>query len=704
MPNSLGQITPLISDFTFGELSPEMIGRPDSPVYHRGAITMQNFVPRLTGGFRKRAGTLQIGKTYGDLTPRLQSLVISGSLWYLLEFTNNLLRVWKNGTTLLGTTYVTTYTTEELPALQFGWAYPSLFIAHQNHPPARLTYSGSDTFIFGDITIIGSSPQYYAGTTSTDSKTITGVTPDPTTDFFLTYTGKPISSPFLAPGTKVVSVTTNTIVVDTFPISNGATTVGISQDKDLPFQSASNYPAAVACANQRALWFSTATRPQGVWATIVGIWDDASMMQIQLVEVVVYTVQKMRVNGSGQPLDTNNVVVSAAAANTPAYDDIANTDEIIGDADGFTADIFSDRNDVVQWAVAARDIIIGTLSSHVMMPGDFTANTFSFQHLSKIGCAPIQGIFVSGGVLFIDRAGKRVMRLDWQGTNVEFPPPDTVSLFAEHLFMTDPVVQIAYESSPVPRLWCLRTSGSLVALEIDDQYNVRAWWRFVTDGTVKSITIGQGTSEDTLYMSVLRNGHVTIEALQTKDWASQSGAGGVLPAIYLDCAVYKYNATPFTTVELLGDLEGKTVGMVGDGMYLGTAVVTAGAVTLPTGGAYPASYNTAVVGLPFASEATSMPIELGNMLDSTQARKLSIPHVALTFYKTLDAQIIGVQGGTPEAAVLGGVQGAFPTLFSGIEIVPMPSGFSTGSTITVRSSLPLPCQVTAIVPEVMGYE
>jgi len=702
MPNSLGQITPLISDFTFGELSPGMLGRSDSPIYHRGAMTMQNFVPKLTGGFRKRAGTLELGKSYTDAVPWLASIKISGSLWYMLEFTNNLLRIWKNGVTLLGTTYTTTYTLAELPYIQFGWAYPYLFFAHGAHAPAALKYLGSDTFSFGDIKIIGSSPEYYTVTTATGSKTLT-VSPDPMLSTLIAN-GKPISGANLAAGTKIVSFTTNTIVIDTFPSANGATTVGVSQDTILPFQSAGNYPAAVACGNQRVMWFSTGARPQGVWASIIGIWDTNSMMQIQLSELLEYTVQKMRVNGSNQPLDSSNVVVSAAAGNTPAYDDTIEVEEFIGDADGFTGDIFSNQNDLVQWAVAARDIIIGTLSGHVMMAGNATANDFAFQHISQTGCAPIQGIFITGGILFIDKSGKRVMLLDWQGSGVEFPAPDTLSLFAEHLFLTDPIIQIAYESCPVPRLWCLRTSGSLVALELDDQYNVRAWWRFVTDGVVKSITVGYGVNEDTLYLAVLRNAHVTLEAVQTKDWSSQSGTATLLPAIYLDCAVYKYNATPFTTVALLGDLEGKTVGMVGDGMYLGTAVVASGAVTLPNGGAYPASYNTAVVGLPFVSEATPMPIELGDVLDSTQARQLTIPHVGITFYKTLDAQIIGVQGGTAESAVLGGVQGAFPTLFSGTEIIPMPSGFSTGSIITIRSSLPLPCEVNAIVPEVTGYE
>jgi len=705
MPNSLGHPNPLFSDFTYGELCPQMLGRTDSEVYHKGAQTMKNFIPRLTGGFRKRPGTLMIGKTYGDLTPRLHSLIITESLWYLLEFTNNLLRIWKNGTTLLATTYATTYLEAELPSLQFGVVYPNLFIAHKNHPPAMLTYQGSDTFAYvSPISIIGSSPEYYAGTTSTASKTISGVTPDPTASL-QTMVGKPISGVGIPAGATVASVTSTTIVLSAFPTANGSSTYGISQDTVLPFQSSGNYPGAVACANQRALWFSTTNVPQEAWGTIIGIWDDYANMQVQIYENVNYTVQVMRTDEDGNPVDSSGNLITAAAGNTPAYDDTIQLEQVIGDADGFEAEIFSDQNDSVQWAVAARDVIIGTLSAEVMMPGDATANDFSFSHIAKVAASSIPGIFISGGVVFIDVSGQRVILLDWQGTSVEMAPYDTLSLFAEHLFTSNPITQIAYESSPIPRLWCLRTDGSVCGLEYDSTYGVRAWWRMVTDGVVKSIVRGKGLlGEDTLYLAILRNGHMLIESMQTKNWVSQSGVGGLLPAIFLDAAVYKYNATPFTTVTGLGDLEGKTVGMVGDGMYLGTAVVASGAVTLPHVSPYPVSFNTAIVGLLFDSEVTTMPLELGDASDSSQALKLTIPHVSLTFYKTLDAQIIGVQGGAAESAVLGGAQSSFPTLFSGIEKIPMPSGFAVGSSVTIRSSLPLPCEVNAIVPEVMGYE
>ena len=345
-----------------------------------------------------------------------------------------------------------------------------------------------------------------------------------------------------------------------------------------------------------------------------------------------------------------------------------------------------------------------------MVAGDCTANNFAFRNVSRTGASAIQGYFMTGGVLFVDRPGKRVLLLNWQGTQVLMEPPDTLSLFSGHLFDNDPIIQTAYSSSPVMRLWFLRASGSVVCCEYDDKYNVRAWWTLVTDGTIESITVGLSPTEDSLFMSVVRNGHHIIEHEGLRDWpiANYSGAGGLQPPVFLDSAVQKYNATPFTTITagdapLLANLNGKTVACWGDGAYLGTAVVSAGAVTLPMPTGI-TSVHYAVVGLPFTSIMTSMPMELGTDSDSTQAKTMTIPRVSISFYISLDAQLIGVQGGNAEQATLGGVQLAFPTLFTGIERMPMPSGYARGSCVTIQSSKPLPLVITAIVPEVAVYE
>ena len=109
MPNVEGQQSLLLSDFTYGELSPRMLGRTETAVYHKGAQEIQNFVPMVQGGFRKRTGLTQVGNAHATTGCRLARMVVSGNLWYLLEFTNNYLRIWKNGVSLVAQANIANY-------------------------------------------------------------------------------------------------------------------------------------------------------------------------------------------------------------------------------------------------------------------------------------------------------------------------------------------------------------------------------------------------------------------------------------------------------------------------------------------------------------------------------------------------------------------------------------------------------------------
>ena len=824
--NVESQQSPLLSDFTYGELSPRMLGRTETAVYHKGAQQITNFVPMIQGGFRKRTGFIQVGTSYATAGTRLARMVISGTLWYLLEFTNNYLRIWKNGITLVTQANITNYAavpylTAELASIQFGWAYPDLFIAQANHPPAMLAYTSLDHFTFvSPIPMIGSAATYLTSITLNASNkyfpitnaqllnlpttvmqpftvtcvgttVLTVVSPNPLNLYwslvgkyiFITgdsvarlvdavtattitlhtatsvtgtaiaaygaNTGLPITgilagASMFAGGTYLVDITTSQIDISATPTAGSGVTVAISQDivtnigaagtPNLPFQSAGNYPGAVACANQRVIWMGSTNGPDQLWASVVGIFDTYGNMDMQVFELVAYNSQQISTNSAGQPLDSSGNVITAQAQNTPAYINVPQTQEIVGDADGFTGSIYSDQNDAIQWCVSATDIILGTLSGQIEIDGGATANTYAFRNVSRTGSAPVQGYFMTGGVLFVDRAGKRIMLLNWQGINIETPPPVTLSLFSEHLFEQDPVTQVAYSTSPVMRLWFLRASGTLVCCEFDDQYDVKAWFTVFTgySGTsdvIQSIAVGPNMGEDDLYIAVARNGYVTIEMLTTPYWApaSYSGAGGVQPPILLDSAVQKYNATPYSTMVAadsstiggvaytcagLLTLVGRTVACWGDGACLGTAVVSAasgGSLTLPALGAI-TTYKSVIVGLPYTSTLVTMPFELGNQMDSTQASLLSVPRVGITYLNTLDCgvgtvnSLFGSGGGNIEPATLNGTQATAPTLFTGTERGPVPSGFGFGTALIVQSSKPLPCTITAIVPMVETRE
>ena len=54
------------NDFVAGEIAPELWGRHDVEMYYHGAARIENFIPRRTGGLRKRAGTELVWHLAGD--------------------------------------------------------------------------------------------------------------------------------------------------------------------------------------------------------------------------------------------------------------------------------------------------------------------------------------------------------------------------------------------------------------------------------------------------------------------------------------------------------------------------------------------------------------------------------------------------------------------------------------------------------------
>jgi len=142
--------------FNAGELSPYLEGRTDVTKYSASAKTIENFHVRPAGGLTRRSGTrFVLGCKSNSARSRLVPFIFSNVQAYVLEFSNNLIRVFKDeGVVLSGPSpleIVTTYTTAELPDLQFAQSNDTLYITHQAHPPAKLTRTSHTSWTLSNI-------------------------------------------------------------------------------------------------------------------------------------------------------------------------------------------------------------------------------------------------------------------------------------------------------------------------------------------------------------------------------------------------------------------------------------------------------------------------------------------------------------------------------------------------------------------------
>jgi len=91
------KITNIQTNFTAGEVAPRLLGRVDIAKYANGADTVENLIVRAQGGVQRRGGTKHVWpvETAANRS-RLIPFVFSVTQAYVLEFTDSVIRVFKD--------------------------------------------------------------------------------------------------------------------------------------------------------------------------------------------------------------------------------------------------------------------------------------------------------------------------------------------------------------------------------------------------------------------------------------------------------------------------------------------------------------------------------------------------------------------------------------------------------------------------------
>lgn len=140
----------LVNNFTSGEVSPKLGGRPDLELYHTGASLIENFLVMLQGGITRRPGTAYMATLAGQC--RIIPFIISAELSFIVEVADKVIRIRKSdGTIYPGVEgFETPYLKAELSDIQFTQDWKTLYLAHRNHPPKTLSYIGG-SFVWASM-------------------------------------------------------------------------------------------------------------------------------------------------------------------------------------------------------------------------------------------------------------------------------------------------------------------------------------------------------------------------------------------------------------------------------------------------------------------------------------------------------------------------------------------------------------------------
>lgn len=141
------------TNFTAGELSPKLWGRPDISRYNNGAKVLQNCWPTVQGGAQKRWGTLFVAAArYPAKRVILVPFVFSRTQAYMLEFGDFYMRVHTDAGTIEsspGVPYqiVTPYTEAMLATMDWTQAADTMLLWHTGVFPRRLRRLAEDNWV-----------------------------------------------------------------------------------------------------------------------------------------------------------------------------------------------------------------------------------------------------------------------------------------------------------------------------------------------------------------------------------------------------------------------------------------------------------------------------------------------------------------------------------------------------------------------------
>jgi hypothetical protein len=222
-----------------------------------------------------------------------------------------------------------------------------------------------------------------------------------------------------------------------------------------------------------------------------------------------------------------------------------------------------------------------------------------------MGALSADCVKIDGAVYFVQRGGRKVIRLDYNASNDNYQAIDLMRLH-EDICMdstTDGIKRIVVTRMPETRLWAVLNSGEVRVLLIDAIEEIAAWSRIkIADSaasgtdTITDVLAIPGTGEDRIYFVVKRGSTYYLEKL-----AKLEEAQGDTTSYHADAAIWVVG--PTTTPACAHITNASTVRVWSAdnaGKDLGDFTVSAGAITLPS-----QSTLGVVVGLTFNADYTS---------------------------------------------------------------------------------------------------
>lgn len=719
------------TNFTKGELTQRTEGRTDVAGYKNGAECLWNFAVQAHGGAAVRAGSLYVGPAKDPtVPPRLVGFIFSASDAYVLEFGALYIRFWKNRALLVDgmgvpIEVVTPYLSSELSGIRFDQSADVLYLAHANHPPAKLERLGVSSFLYVVITFnppataeIEFSP---AANLTLGALTGSAIVFTADTPVFL---DADVNRQIKSPGGRgiIVGFTSTTIVTVDILDAFSSLTIG-SGDWTLDGSPVATVtPSLKGPVNAKVTL--TLTVPAVGWrATDVGGYvkgndgivlitgfTSSTIVEGQIKKEFATTSAIVGGNWSleepswsaarGYPavvrLHSDQRLYWAATLHEPdtiwgsVVGDYENLGTGIAADDALVFVIASTQVNLVRWLLSQTELLGATLGGEFSAAGSagpLTPTDINIIQRTSYGTDElVQPIKIDHVILYVQRGGRKLREMVWNwqvgGPQGGYVAPD-ISLLSEHL-MRPGVTQMVSAKTPDSLVFLLRTDGVMNVIAYERNEEVVGWSHHSTAGLYESLAVipnSLGTGDEVWHATSRTLGSgATVRYLEVFDGF-----------VHTDCAAY-YAGPPATVFGGLAYLEGLAVKAIGDDGTVYDLTVTGGTVTLPD-----ATVSTTLeVGLDYPTRLVTLRPDSPSQTGTIQTRLSALTKIGLRLYCTSGRPLLDGEPIVFEPEVRHPVTGEV-TDFTGDVVMSLPgSAWDRLGRITVSRAQPKPLTVLAV--------
>jgi hypothetical protein len=745
------KVSPIQTNFTAGELSPQLEGRVDVSRYFNAVSSMENFLIAPYGGADRRPGSQYVAPAkFPDKKCRLIPFEFSTEQTYILEFGHLYIRFFRDEGTVTEAAKTITGATNADPVnltiTAHGYSVGDEIIIDDtmtgmtelNGKRFRVdTVPGANNITIEDldgVTVDGTGFGVYAagGTASKVYEIVSPYTEDQlfdiqhaqSADVLYTVhidvqqqklerfgdTNWTISAIDTVGGpyqpvnlddtlTLTPSATTGTITVTaSSPVFNADMVGGLIRIGGL-VSSVQGYVKITVFGSTTSVTAVVQETLDGTGATddwsLGSFSDDAGYPT-----TVAFHEQRLWYGATKLEPQTVFGSVTLEFENfTPGSDDTS----------GLDYQIATEQVNAIRWISSGRGLAIGTTGGAFILStgSDFTPITptnVQVRRETNFGSELIGSQVIGNFQYYVQRGGRKIREFAY-AFDIDRHKSTDQTLLAEHITEST-IVNMDYQQSPSSILWCVRADGEIATLTRQIDQEVTGWCRQIAGATVAGDSLYESVAtipvgeDNQVWVSVKRTVNSVVrrhvEFLKPLDFGTDQA-----DAFYVDSGL-TYEGVATDTLTGLDHLEGETVTVLSEGAVLRDVTVTNGSITLlPTG----ITTTKAHVGLKYLSELEGLRIEGGSRTGTGQGKIRRIYEITFRFYRTGGGEF----GTRDNTDVIQFRTSANPMnqpvpLFTGDKRLPYPKGYDRDAKVYIKQEQPLPMTVLAIMPKMEVFD